>query len=91
MSHQQLSLGSFGAPEGADEQLRAQAAALVGAIERARRQANLSHRRLAARAGLPASTVRSALSEQANPQLETLLALALALGLQLALTPAGAP
>lgn len=81
--HQQLSLGAFGATGGAD--LREAARRLVAELEAARCARNLSHRRLAGLAGLPASTVRSALGADANPQLDTLMALAGALGLGLGL------
>lgn len=86
VSHQQLSLG-VGDVSGADrEAVTALASALIDRIEDARSAAHLGHRQLALRAGLPASTVRSALSKTGNPQLDTLIALATAVGLRVTLT-----
>lgn len=89
MPHQQLSFGAIAAPAASPELIRGEVLGLVGRVEAARLDANLSHRRLAALSGLPVSTVRGALAGDANPQLDTLMALSHALGLRLALEASG--
>lgn len=59
---------------------------LLVRIERERRRSGLTMTELARAAGLPVSTVRTALAPGGNPQLETLERLARGLDLRLSLT-----
>lgn len=85
MAHQQLTLGVLGSGSASQQDVRARCAQLVGRLETARATRNISHRRLGALAGLAPSTVRGALAADANPQLDTLVAIAGALGIELGL------
>ena len=75
-----------GAPDAAGEHAGDGSHALLVLIERERRRSGLTMTELARAAGLPVSTVRTALAPGGNPQLETLERLARGLHLGLSLT-----
>ena len=82
----QLSLVTTAAAPAARPARPAGDRSLLTRIERERRRSGLTMTELARAAGLPVSTVRTALAPGGNPQLDTLERLAHGLGLELSLT-----
>ncbi len=85
----QLSLVTPSAPPGTAPDGRSGRRSILAGIERERRRSGLTMTELARAAGLPVSTVRTALAPGANPQLGTLQRLAHGLDLELRLTLPG--
>ena len=82
----QLSLVTGDAPAVGGTEPVAERRVLMARMDRERRRAGLTMTELARAAGLPVSTVRTALAPGANPQLGTLERLARGLELELRLT-----